>query len=247
MIKKLDLVTNIEKYYLNGIIESVKWVIINNQLHVEFVAPNQDLVGHLKCNIQMNDNSLGIYNTSALLKMLSILETDILVNVENQFKVPIRLLIEDSNFSLQYSLADVYIIPSTPSINEPEYDITFDIDIEFITRFIKAKNALGSNTRDICRISSYLTEDGTKEAKFILGEPTSHANKVEFTCLANYEDMKLKSHPFNSAHVKEILNANKGDFASAKGYMSIDGLLKLEFISTTSEVATYYLPELRIN
>jgi hypothetical protein len=246
MIKKLDLVTNIEKYYLGGIIESVKWIISNDKLHIDFVSPNQDLVGHLDCGIKIGDNTVGIYNTSGLLKMLSILETDILLNVESQYKIPTKLLIEDSNFSLQYSLADPYIVPATPSISEPTYDITFDIDVEFITRFIKAKNALGSNTRDICRISSYAHEDGGKQAKFVLGEPTSHANKIEFTCLADYEALKISSHPFNSSYIKEILNANKGDYTSAKGYLSAEGLLKLEFITAENGHTVYYLPELRL-
>jgi hypothetical protein len=246
MIKKLDLVANIEKYYLGGIVEGVKWTINNKKLHIEFVAPNQDLVGHITCDVQLNDNTIGIYNTSNLLKMLSILETDILVNVEIQYKVPVKLFIEDSNFSLQYSLADPYVIPTTPTIAEPNYDITFDVNEEFVTRFIKAKNALGSANKDIVRISSYINEDGAKQAKFILGEPTSHANKVEFTCLANFEVTKINTYPFNSAHIKEILNANKGDFISGKGYLSTEGLLKMEFINEESETATYYLPELRL-
>jgi hypothetical protein len=176
--------------------------------------------------------------------MLGILDMDILINVEKQHKVPTRLLIEDSNFSLQYSLADPFIIQTTPEIAEPEYEINFNIDSEFITRFSKSKSALGSNVKEIFRISTITTIDGNKEVKLVLGEPTSHSNKIEFTSPAEFEVTHSDSLSFNSAQVKEILNANKDDLIEATGELSTSGLLKLKF---TSEIGTsvYYLPELR--
>jgi hypothetical protein len=244
MIQKLDLVENIEKYYLGGIVESVKWKISNKKLHIDFVSPHQDLVGHIECEVDLSDGVLGIFNTSSLLKLLSILDMDILITIEHQFKSPTKLLIEDSNFSLQYSLADPYVIAPSPSIDEPEYETTFIINSEFITRFSKAKNALGSNTKDICRVSTTIHEDGNKQVKFILGEPTSHSNKIEFTCDALYNEPQPNTLPFNSAHIKEILTANKNNIIEAKGYISVKGLLKLE-IKTETGISTYYLPELR--
>jgi hypothetical protein len=244
MIQKLDLVANIEKYYLNGNVESVKWNIVNNRLHIDFVSPHQDLVGHVECNLNLEDGVLGIFNTSSLLKMLSVLDMDILINVEKQHKTPTRLSIEDSNFSLQYSLADPYVIAPSPTIDEPEYEVIFPVNAEFILQFSKAKNALGSNTKDICRISPSTHLDGNKQIKFILGEPTSHANKIEFSCDAQYDDIKSTTLTFNSSHIKEILNANKSDIIEANGHISVKGLLKLEF-KTETGVSTYYLPELR--
>ena len=244
MIQKLDLVENIEKYYLGGIVESVKWKVSNKKLHIDFVSPHQDLVGHVECDVELTDGVLGIFNTSALLKLLSILDMDILITIEQQFKTPVKLLIEDSNFSLQYSLADPYVIAPSPSIDEPEYETTFTIDAEFITRFSKAKSALGSNTKDICRLSNAVHEDGNKQVKFVLGEPTSHSNKIEFTCDASYDEFNTNILPFNSAHIKEILNANKNDIIEAKGAISMKGLLKLEFTTETGK-SIYYLPELR--
>ena len=245
MINKLDLVANIERYYLNGTVESVKWNVASNKLNIDFVSPNQDLVGHVECDVELEDGTLGIFNTSGLLKMLSILDMDILVNVDKQHKVPTKLLIEDSNFSLQYSLADPFIIQNTPSISEPEYEITFNIDSEFIMRFAKAKGALGSNIREVFRISTSINEDQNKQVKLVLGEPTSHSNKVEFTTEASFNEMHIGFLSFNSAYVKEILNASKDDLIEAKGYISTQGLLKLD-IKTETGNADYYLPEVQI-
>jgi hypothetical protein len=245
MINKLDLVANIERYYLNGTVESVKWNIASNKLNIDFVSPNQDLVGHVECDVKLEDGTIGIFNTSGLLKMLSILDMDVLINVEKTHKVPTKLQIEDSNFSLQYSLADPFIIQSTPSISEPEYEISFIVDSEFIMRFAKAKGALGSNVKDIFRMSTITNDEGNKQVKFVLGEPTSHSNKVEFTTEASFENLHDGFVSFNSAYVKEILNANKNDMTEAKGYLSVKGLLKLEFTNETG-TSVYYLPELQI-
>lgn len=81
MINKLDLVANIEKYYLNGTVESVKWNVVNNRLNIGFVSPNQDLVGYIECDVKLDDGTLGIFNTSGLLKMLSILDMDVIINI----------------------------------------------------------------------------------------------------------------------------------------------------------------------
>jgi hypothetical protein len=244
MINKLDLVANIERYYLNGTVESVKWNVASNKLKIDFESPNQDLVGHVECDVELEDGTLGIFNTSGLLKMLSILDMDILVNVDKQHKVPTKLLIEDSNFSLQYSLADPFIIQNTPSISEPEYEVTFNINSEFIMRFAKAKGALGSNIKEIFRVSTSIDEDNNKQVKLLLGEPTSHSNKVEFTTEASFSEMHIGFLSFNSAYMKEILNASKDDLVDAKGYISTQGLLKLD-ITTETGKSTYYLPEVQ--
>ena len=246
MINKLDLVANIERYYLNGTVESVKWNIANNKLNIEFVSPNQDLVGHVECDVELEDGTIGIFNTSGLLKMLSILDMDVIINVEKTHKVPTKLQIEDSNFSLQYSLADPFIIQTTPAISEPEYDITFEVNSEFIMRFAKAKGALGANAKEIFRISTSKNDEGNKQVKIILGEPTSHSNKVEFTTEASFNEMHIGYLSFNSAYVKEILNASKDDLIEAKGYISTQGLLKLELTTETGK-AIYYLPEVQIS
>jgi hypothetical protein len=244
MIQKVNLVSNIEKYHLGDVIETVKWKISNNNLVIPFISPNQDLVGMMETSINLEDGTLGIFNTSALLKLLNIMEEEVSINVELQHKVPMKLIIDDSNFSLQYSLADPMIVQNIPEIMEPVYDAEFNIDGDFVSRFIKAKNALGSNVREVFKIISN-TKDGNKELKFILGEPTSHSNKVEFSVASSYEDSLKMDIPFNSGYVKEILSANKGDLKEAKGWVSNEGLLKLEFISETAKV-TYYLPKIQI-
>ena len=41
MINKLDLTGIISKYYLNGLVEAVKWEIKDNHLSIKFTAPDR--------------------------------------------------------------------------------------------------------------------------------------------------------------------------------------------------------------
>ena len=246
MVNKNNLISSIEKYYLNGIVESVKWNIVDGTINVSFVSPNQDLIGTMKYGIELENDIIGVFNTSALLKMIGILDSDIIVSVEKQHKIPMKLLIEDKNFSLQYSLANPSVIQNVPEIYEPEFDTTFPIDVEFISRFTKAKSALGSNTKDIVRISNRLNDMKNNEVKLVLGEPTSHSNKIEFTSGAKFYKPSTEDIPFNSLHIREILVSNKDGLKEGTGYLSSEGLLKLEFKTETGD-SVYYLPKLQIS
>lgn len=246
MINKNNLISSIEKYHLNGIVESVKWNIVEGLMNINFISPNQDLVGFLKYDIELENDTIGVFNTSALLKMIGILDSDIIIGIEKQHKIPMKLLIEDKNFSLQYSLANPSVIQNVPEIHEPEFDTTFPIDVDFISRFTKAKSALGSNTKDIVRISNRLNEMKNTEVKLVLGEPTSHSNKIEFTSSAKFYRPSTEDIPFNSLHVREILVSNKDGLKEGIGYLSSEGLLKLEFKTETGD-SIYYLPKLQIS
>ncbi len=50
MISKNTLQSIISKYYLGGKVESVKWVVEDKKLHIDFMAPTKDMIGKLSCN-----------------------------------------------------------------------------------------------------------------------------------------------------------------------------------------------------
>ena len=53
MIDKRKLVDSIEKYYLNGLTEAVKFNIKNNVLHIPFSTTNRDVVGEVTLPIEL--------------------------------------------------------------------------------------------------------------------------------------------------------------------------------------------------
>lgn len=236
MIKKDQLIDLIEKYHLNGIVETVKWTIKNKNLSIKFISPNQDMIGEVLCPFDLEDVDLGIYNTSQLIKLISILDKDLILTIEKENKIPTKLKIEDSNYTLFYSLADTSIIQSIPEVNTPKYDIEFKIDSNMARLFEKAKNALGSNVKEIFTIQSFYKES-SPHVKIILGEPNSYSNKVEFFVEAAFEGVPSEILTFSSAYFKEILNINKDK--EGRGYISEQGLMYIKY-----DDVYYYLTKL---
>ena len=118
-ISKLSLVSKQKDYTLAGFIESY-----NN-------------------TIGLKKGSYGIFNTSQLIKCLNILDGDILVETKSSNGLASKLNLADTNYDIKFSLADPAVIPKVPQINDSDQpSASFEISDEFITRFVKSKDAL---------------------------------------------------------------------------------------------------------
>ena len=73
MISKVEFQAVINKYYLNGLIEGVKWDVKSNNLNIKFTAPTREMIGEINySNFNLVDSSVGISNTTQLLKLIGI-------------------------------------------------------------------------------------------------------------------------------------------------------------------------------
>ena len=139
-MKKLYLLDIIEKYHLGGLVERVKVQINNKTLSVKFIATNKNLIGTLSApEISIEDCEFGIYDTTQLIKLVSIMGQDIEVKVEQKDKVANKLFLADTEYNLEYVLANTMLIPNVPNADEPQYDLEANIDREFVDKFAKAK------------------------------------------------------------------------------------------------------------
>ena len=60
MINKLQLQSIIDKYYL-GLNESVKWVIKDKKVSIDFMTPTKDVIGNVVCdNFSMEDGTFSV-------------------------------------------------------------------------------------------------------------------------------------------------------------------------------------------
>lgn len=237
MIDKQTLQSVISKYYLNGIIESTKWVIKDNILNIKFIVPTKDMLGELTFkNIKLDDTEFVIYNTSQLNKLIGITNGTLLLEIEKNNNVALKMKIADSQFNSVYALADIMLAAKVAAVKEPkEYDVILDINSEQISALIKAKNALPDT--NLVNISSNSDFDGNNTIDFILGEKGDHTNKIIYSIPT--KNSSLIDIPFNSETLKEILSANKSE-EDAKIYISSDGLMKLTF-QTDNLAVTYYM------
>ena len=235
MINKILLQSIINKYYL-GINETVKWKISNGQLEIRFMTPSQDVIGEIKCfDFPLNDSELAVFDTRKLLNLVSICSGNLLLELENTRGINTKLKISDSNYNLDYALADPLLVGKVGTVNTPEWDIMLKLSSEDVENLIRAKNALTGV--DDFLITTDTSLDGEKICKFTFGGAEGHNNKISYQIMGeiNVDNLQL---PFNSDTFKNILNFNK-DADEGKLYINEMGLIMLEFYNKNLECKYY--------
>ena len=73
MIDKIDLVSIISKYYLNGMVEAVRWEIKEGKVKIRFNAPTKEMIGEVEyTGFPLEDSTIAISNTTQLNKLIAI-------------------------------------------------------------------------------------------------------------------------------------------------------------------------------
>jgi len=239
MINKVELQSVINKYYLNGLVEAVKWDIKDNNLNIKFTAPTREMIGEIShSDFKLENSSFGISNTSQLLKLINITAGEVMLSFIKNNKIFNKLIIADQQFTVNYSLADILTIPKTGAYNgSEEWDIEVDLESEVVVALIKAKSALAESTTVV--VNPYQSLDGDPQLELTFGGDIEYANKVSYYLNINKNTNKDFELLFNSDLLKEILSCNK-DYESAKLSVNLEGLIKLEF-KTNKTTSTYYI------
>ena len=243
-MNKQTLTSVVDKYYLNGTVEAVKWVVKDKVATIDFITPMKNLVGKvISPNFDLEDSEVGIYNTSQFYKLVKIMNDTVVLKLNKSERgTPLELTLADNQYDLNYYLSDLNLIETVPSINEPAvYDAELDIDSDFINKFTSAKKALGDVKQFTAKCE---VNDGTMDLLIIIGEGNGYANKIKFKtkCEALFG---LDEIPFPADVMMEVLKANE-DATEGKLQISQEGLMKISFKEDGIE-STYYLVRLSTN
>ena len=241
MISKFELQSVINKYFLGGLIEGVKWDVKGNNLNIKFTAPTKEMIGEINySNFNLVDSSVGISNTTQLLKLIGISGGEIHLDYIKNNKIFTKLIISDNQFTVNYALADILTIPKAGAFNGSNvFNLETDLNVEIISALIKAKSALSESETVVFKPTTSM--DGDFQLELIFGGDIEYANKVSYF-MTNFTQKDVSSDftlNFNSNLLKEILTANK-DALKAKMSINLEGLLKLSF-ETANTVSTYYM------
>ena len=233
MISKKVISDIVSKYSLGNSIEKVKWIITDEKLIIHFINDSKNLVGYVdyRKEIGLKPGDYGIFNTSQLIKCLNILDGDILVDATSS-----KLNLADTSYDIKFNLADPAVIPNVPDVsnNSDEWSVVFEANDEFITRFVKSKDALSE-----LETFTVETREGFngEELVFIVG--TNITNTIEFTVDATINE-SFGPVPFDSNLMKEILKANR-DYHSGEIRINKKGLLDAHFHCGDDLYTGYYL------
>ena len=237
MVNKSKLQSIISKYYLNGLVQSVRWLTEKGKLSISFVSENKDIAGDLVCEVSpLEDSEIAIFDTAQLNRLISVTNGELLLSLEKEHKIFSKLHIQDNSFNVAYSLADSLLVPKRGTINFPtEYDVIINLTPEIVNNFIKAKNAL-TDINDVM-ISTQEDPDRGTVVEFVFGDLNNFSNKIKYIVDEDIEIKKEIKLPFNSDAFKNILSANK-DFEDGKLSLTEEGFMKLEFQS--EDIKTLY-------
>jgi len=251
LIKKPEFQSLINKYYLNGLIESVEWNIENKNLNIKITSPNREMVGIISHNnFNLCDSNIGIFNTSQLNKLISIMNNDVYLDLTKHGNIYSKLNIFDDQFNVSYTLADTITIPKAGKYNGPEeYNLKTILNKEIIQSLIKAKSALDDSSTVMIKCNSDIELSSEYSLELIFGGDIEYSNKVSYFIKDNLSTINLSESfidpmsdfklGFNSDLFKEILNVNK-DAESAYMDINLEGLLKLSF-NVGNISSTYYI------
>ena len=230
---KQKLVRFINKYYLNGTVNSVVLNSKSNKLLARFISGDKTLLGELEMDKwQFEDSEVGIYSTEQLLKLLSVLDEDINVTINKAGDKSIALKVSDSSSSVNYMLSDTSIISKPPQLKTvPNFELKINVTPNLMSKFISGKGAL-AETDDFTVIT-----DGS-ETKIVIGYASINTNIVTIP-VTTQESSNIDNVSFNANIFKEVLTANK-ECESATLEVSSEGLSKITFRVDDFSV-TYWL------
>src|SRR5210317_2166292 len=235
-MEKQSLNRFVSKYNLAGLVESVKWESKEGSLTTSFISDDKSVLGSVSMKeFDGTDASFGVYDTTKLTKMLSVLGNDVDFSINDIDGKPVSLKFKDGSTSVNYMLADLSVIPNVPDLKQlPPFNVEIKLDSNFISKFIKARGALDENN------FTFTCKDG--KGQIILGFSNINTNRinidVDCTCDGDIEPIS-----FSATYLKEILVANK-EATDATLKISSQGLSHIHFEIDNYE-SNYYLVEIQ--
>ncbi len=206
-MNKKQLIKIIEKTYLGGLCEQIRLKIKDNELNIDASVILKDCIIKVKSPFELVDSELGVYDLTQLYKLVSITNDPIELEVVEKDGKAMKLDIKDNQFDLSYNLGDLGLISEGKLSNQlPEPVITLSIDQEFITRFIKAHNAL--QKVETFTIKNEVDKLKVNNLKFTIGLKERYANKITFTQPTETYN-EIPTFTFNVNNFREIISNNK--------------------------------------
>ena len=229
---KSKLVKFINKYYLGGNVNSVAINSDGKGLSTRFVSGDKSLLGEVKLNnYSITEADFGVYQTDALLKMLSVLDNDISVDLVKAEEKAISLDAKDSGAKVRYMLSDLSVINKPPQLKQiPEFELLLNVDKTFVSKFISGKGAL-PDTESFTIVSG-------DNPEVVIGYSSIATNRVAVP-VENQTDNTIDNISFNANLFKDVLEANK-ECEAAVLEVSSEGLARITF-NVGDYKSTYYL------
>lgn len=242
-MKKQVLNTFIDKYSLNGSIESVKWVVDNKnkQIKTSSISDDKNALSYvvIKDDAGLTDSEFGINDTTKLKKLLNVLSDEVSIEFNKRDDKIVSLSLNSEGTDVQYVTADLSVIPKVPDLKKlPPFNLEIPLTKEFVTTFVKAKSALS----DVDTMT--FNKDKKDKVKLTIGYSNVNSNRINIDLKpVEGKDTLSKTIHFSAKYLKEILTSNS-DCENAVLKISDHGILHVEFNNDLFN-SNYYLIEIK--
>jgi len=228
----------IGKYNLGGACESVLYTVEGNSLTTRAISDDKNVLCDVVApSMGLKDGSYAVYETAKLRSLLGVLGETLSVNVKKSGDKTVGMTFDDTNTEVTFVLADQSVIPNVPDLKKlPPFELTIEMDEQFINTFVKAKGALA----DVDTFA-VMSEGTDTTADVILGFSSLNTNRVKLKAKTT-EATELKATSFSAKYLREILVANK-DAKGGKLEISSKGLARTSF-NVDNIKSTYYLVQI---
>ena len=237
-MKKTQITSFIEKYHLAGNANSVRLDIKDKKMSCNFITDDQNVVGSVSMDdFDIEDVTLGVYATSQLTKLLTALDEDVTLRVNNADGTAFSINLSDKTTDVTFMLADLSVIRQVPAMKQlPDFNVKIKLTKDFASKFVKSKNALPET-------ENFAIESDALGTNMILNYSTLNTNRITWPTTPEGEASDLKATCFSANLFKEILVANK-DAESGCIEVSEAGLARVTFTGKDYS-STYYLVQLQ--
>ena len=225
-MNKQTLMGFINRFYLGGQTQSAPVKSTKDTLSCAFINSAKSCVGDIVlAKNGIGDYEMGLYEIQDLIKLISVLDGDMDVDVKTVGEVASQLVLSQKNTKarINYGLARLDVVQKKPDLsNVPEFTLELKLDKKFISTFISGKSALSE-------VATFAVLADGKEAKVVIGySSTTQSNKVTIPVECGKVDSFEEAVLFDADTFKEILLANR-DCESSTLYISDKGLAKVNF------------------
>tara|TARA_R100000030_G_scaffold99961_4_gene91981 strand:- start:3339 stop:4061 length:723 start_codon:yes stop_codon:yes gene_type:complete len=231
---KQKFVNFIEKYNLDGLVNSAILSFKDKKLSTRFTSGDKSLLGIISMDKwDFEDGEFGVYDTTQLKSLLKVLDSDVQMKVNKAGDKAVSIQMSDSVSKIQYILSDTAVInkPPAPENLPQDFDLKIEVNTQFIKKFIVGKDALAETD------TFTITTNGGNTS-VIIGYSSVNTNRVTIpVSTSEYKDMEIIS--FNANNFKNILKANQ-ECESAVLEVSPQGVARITF-NIDDYKSTYYL------
>ena len=239
-MEKKQLTSFIDKYHIAGNANSVRLDVKDNTLSCNFITDDQNVVGAVSMDdFNVRDITLGVYATSQLTKLLTALDNDVTMKVNDADGTAFSINLSDSTTTATFMLADLSVIRQVPAMKQlPDFNVKIKLTKDFADKFVKSKNAMPET-------ENFAVESTPAGTNMILNYSTLNTNRITWPAILEKEASNLKATCFSANLFKEILVANKD---AETGFIEVSsaGLARVSFTGK-DYTSTYYLVQLQAN